>query len=427
MTSKPIVLFFFTDFNSIDHMLPVAYKLASTGRGTAVPLLTNAFYNIDGDYRLDFLKREHGVKTESVFNFHQKNPFVRWFMGRLCRPLGSVGVRAKLYPKLVKVISRLFYRRAWARQVLGKYRPTSIVFERAYADGGLVGALIMEAQKREIPSYSLPHAVLSQVNELLTWTEVELGDLPKMYHMNRFDHVAYESSFHAERAVKEGLSPDRIAVLGSPRYCDEWSSINQRIQPTLRGFQPAGDVTGRLKVVFMMTQWNYNVHRGANLETLTRLSKLDDVYLVVKAHPRWTAADLGEFLERDLPENVEVVWEVPSPALIEWADAVLNIGSSIALEVLIQKKPLFQLKYLHSNTTVCEELGACWLVNDDWELEAALRQLKEGSPLPYGEEQVAKVMSAVVLGDSPGDPDVLGRYVDFILKDSQEAPPARSV
>lgn len=422
-TGLPLVLFFLMDFNSVDHMAPVAYKLLATGRGRPVLLFTNPFYNIANDYRLNFLQKEYGVGAGPVFTAWQGNLLVRRFMRWFCRPVQG-RVRRWLYPKVLIPIGRIFYRRAWARQLLDKYPASALVFERQYAGGGLVGALITEGHRRGIRSYSLPHAVLSDTNELLTEAEVKLGHVPQRLYMNRYDCAVYDSKFHAQRALGEGVNPERVAVLGSARYAPEWAAVNQRIQPTVKGFQPSGDPTGRLKTVFMLSHWNWNVRRAPTLATLSHLSKLDFIYLVIKPHPRQGPADLKEFLGETLPPHVEIAWATPSPALIQWADAVLNIRSSIALEILLQGKPLIELRYLHANTLIYDELGACWLADSDAELTECLRRIKDGSPAPYGPDQVAKVMEAVVFGDPPAK-DVLARYIDLILGAQPVGPEAR--
>ena len=411
--SEAVVLFLLTDFNSVDHMAPVAYKLARTGKGIPVLLVSNPLYDIAGDYRLDFLRTEYGLEAERLFATHQDNSLVRWLARRFCHPIPRTGVRRAVYPRVMTQVSRLFYRRTWARRLLDKYSPSALLFERENPRRGLVGALVHEGRRRGIRSYSLPHGLFCYTNELTNETDVEAGALPKSYYRNFFDYAVYQSDLHARVSVKEGLYPEKAVVLGSTRYCEEWASINQCIQPVAE-FVPSGDASDRLKVVFMLTQWNYNVHRNATIDTLGRLSKMDSIYLAVKPHPRQGIADLAHFLRDRLPDNVEVSWDIPSPSLIKWCDTVLNIGSSIALEALLQKKTLLQLNYLHSNRTVFQDEGACWNLDSDEELEAALVHLAGGGDVPYGEEEVDRVMRQLVRGGSD-DTDVLARYVDFIL------------
>ena len=43
---------------------------------------------------------------------------------------------------------------------------------------------------------------------------------------------------------------------------------------------------------------------------------------------------------------------IDSPSLVNWADVVINVASSIAIEALIQKRPIIYPFYLHRNKTI---------------------------------------------------------------------------
>jgi hypothetical protein len=93
---------------------------------------------------------------------------------------------------------------------------------------------------------------------------------------------------------------------------------------------------------------------------------------------------------------------------------MLVIGSSILIESLVQGKPVLYLKYLHENITQYEELGACWKINDENELLAALGSLRKNNlKVPYSKESVDKFLSEIIYGGKT-EKDVLGDYEDFI-------------
>ena len=43
---------------------------------------------------------------------------------------------------------------------------------------------------------------------------------------------------------------------------------------------------------------------------------------------------------------------IDSPSLVRWADVVINVASSIAIEALIQQRPIIYPFYLHKNKTI---------------------------------------------------------------------------
>ena len=60
----------------------------------------------------------------------------------------------------------------------------------------------------------------------------------------------------------------------------------------------------------------------------------------------------GDIISLERSKNVIVNSSVDSPSLVRWSDVVINIASSIALEALIQKKPIIYPFYLHRNKTI---------------------------------------------------------------------------
>ena len=80
----------------------------------------------------------------------------------------------------------------------------------------------------------------------------------------------------------------------------------------------------------------------------------------------------------------------------------------------MQGKPVLYLKYLHANTMLFEECGACWTIHNEAELKEALQSLgKKSMEVPYGDENVNRFLSEVVYGGQ-NNRDVLTDYVQFI-------------
>ncbi len=80
----------------------------------------------------------------------------------------------------------------------------------------------------------------------------------------------------------------------------------------------------------------------------------------------------------------------------------------------MQGKPVLYLKYLHANTMLFEECGACWTIHNEGELEYALQSLrKKEMDVPYGDVNVNRFLSEVVYGGQ-NNRDVLEDYVQLI-------------
>ena len=95
---------------------------------------------------------------------------------------------------------------------------------------------------------------------------------------------------------------------------------------------------------------------------------------------------------------------------------MIVIGTSVMTEALMQGKPVLYLKYLHANTMLFEECGACWTIHNEAELEHAIQSLRvKKMQVPYAQENVNKFLSDVVYGGHTKR-DVLRDYVEFITE-----------
>jgi hypothetical protein len=163
----------------------------------------------------------------------------------------------------------------------------------------------------------------------------------------------------------------------------------------------------------MTTKIRYRIHIERLLQTIELLSRLDGVNAVVKPHTRTTK-------EARLYENLPIpnLSDSSSVELCQWADVVLVIGSSIIIEPLLQGKPCLYLKYLHENTTLYEDFGACWTIHDEKQLQHALQLLRaDKTDVPYAQSDVDRFLFDIIYGGQQKT-DVLKDYEKFIIQSS---------
>jgi hypothetical protein len=160
----------------------------------------------------------------------------------------------------------------------------------------------------------------------------------------------------------------------------------------------------------MTTRFAFQIDVDRMLKTFDLLSKINDIEVTVKPHTR--TGKEGAFYDT-LPLKNSA--DISSVELCEWADVILVIASSIIVEALVQNKPVLYLKYLHANTTQYEEMGACWTIENESELEGALLNLRDGKRhLPYSTNQVTNFLSEIIYGGSDKR-NVLLDYEQFIV------------
>jgi hypothetical protein len=417
-------LFCVRHFNDIDHITPIVWKMNQENYPAAVYCI-NPKYDIDADYRLNFLK-EQGVMVDSIYNafdkeldivHHSLRYLFHWFSANRKKP-SSHGreksspvrslsqVTAGIIGRILYEITRLgFYQTNWARYVLDQSEARALCFDHIIPSRYVVNKLLRVAKEKSIPTIALPHGVYLYTNK---FNKARFSERQRFYKFNRFDYVIVQNHLRKHVLVSSGIASEKIIVLGSARFCAEWIDQNNKILP--RTFESTGRDSEKLRVAFMPSKPRCRIDVVRMHKTIDLLASLREIEAVVKPHTR-----IGR--EAHLFDNMQLpnVSHVLTSELCEWADVVLIIGSSVITEALMQGKPVLYLKYLHANTMLFEESGACWTIHNESELEEALQSLrKRRMDLPYGDENVNGFLSEVVYGGQ-NSRDVLKDYVQFIV------------
>ncbi len=417
-------LFFIRAFNDIDHIAPVVWKMHQDNYPVSVYCI-NPAYDISNDYRLNFL-RNLGIPVDYVYRaFDQQLGlwhrilmyFVLWSFAterkmdsidrfhslRVARMISKR--TGKIGSWLYKLVKNKYYDQRCALRFLKQIGARILCFDWIRPHKYVVDAILSAAQKMSIPTLALPHGVFLYTNEHVQTESKEEGLLERY---NSYDFVVVQNKSFKNLIAKSGVVEEKIHVLGSARYCNEWMAQNTKILP--RNIKSQDDKSKKLTVVFMTTRPHYRIDVERMLKTFDILSELDDIEVAVKPHTR-----TGK--EAALYDNLPLsnVSEISSIELCEWADVLLVIGSSIIIEALTRNKPALYLKYLHENITEYEELKACWIIRNEDELTEALLSIKDEKKCrPYTDEDVDRFLTEIIYGGQK-DRDVLKDYEQFIV------------
>jgi hypothetical protein len=400
-------LFFVRHFNDIDHTTPVVWKMKKDNYPVAVYCM-NPRYDIRSDYRLCFLKSQ-GVTVNYLHSaFDQDRGWLHGLLTRLMHAScdaqkridpskpGAIGILTRLTASgfgilgtlIYKITRSLYYRSKWARAILKRKGALAICFDHVLPKRYVVDSFLKAAGQMSIPTLSLPHGVLLYTNEN---TKPKSTDERRMKKFSRYDYILVPNQLRKKLLVRTGVAGEKIFVLGSARYC------NHRISE-------------KLKVVFMQSKPQCRIDVERMSATFDILADLPEIQAMIKPHTR-SAGDRGAFDKMHLTDASHIL----TAELCEWADVLLVVGSSVITEGLMKGKPALYLKYLHQNTTLFEDLSACWVISDESELKRALNALKKDrQDIPYDKKNVAEYLSNVVYGGD-SNRDVLGAYQQFIV------------
>jgi hypothetical protein len=383
----------------------------------------NPRYDIEHDYRLNFLKKQ-GVTVESIYDafdqklnaLHQSMRFLfLWFFAKGKKfsshhqdkrlPLSRLSqLVAEIIGRMFYELTRIrFYNTKWAHCVLEQSEAQALCFDHILPRRYVVGALLRAAKEKSVPALALPHGVYLYTNESY---KAKTSARQRFYKFNRFDYVIVQNHLRKDVLVRAGIDSEKIVVLGSARFCAEWIGQNRKILPRKIKLNRQSK---KLKVVFMVSKPQCRLDIERMLSTFDILANLNEIEARIKPHTR-LGPNSNLFADLPLP----VASDVLTAELCEWADVVLVIGSSVITEALMQGKPVLYLKYLHANKMFFEECGACWTIHNEAALKDALESLRiKRMDVPYADENVNRYLSEVVYGGR-NERDVLRDYVQFI-------------
>jgi len=368
-------------------MFPIIYKMAQRGTSRIAILCQNLDYNIHNDFILDFLKKEHNIKTK--YSYHIDESVLRRFLSKFLLSMRSI------YPKIgVRIFNRLhrlLYGKKWAENLLDHFHPSALIMDFDKITKYSTKLLSEAAKKKQIPFVLVTHGVTMRLSGLKRVTDLPTADY-KIFP-NRLKVKFYTNDNDSDQVVR---------VLGSPRYCDEWEKIYNGILAEAVPHHGLPEEKGKLKVLFFERPV---IGFDENHEAVRAVRNLDFVTAAFKVR-----------VEKKGPYHKVSGNDYPSARLVQWADVVVMSISSIALEVLWQEKPLIYVRYLApDDVCVFDQYRACWAVNSEAELIEALKTIHENPGYrAYDREDVERLFNDVVYaGDRSRD--IMGSYVDFLL------------
>ena len=420
-------LFFLRHYNDIDHITPVISKWIEAGHIGDIVLIGNPkFLN---DYRIEFLNRLDGVRVAHIRDLLPPLEFLRW---RLQMLLLSNSLRRLFIAPLVNVLARIYdakrrepiWRNTTRRLLERSFKEIDkgvVVFDWITRDSPVsvewVETVVSTARTMGLGTVSLPHGDSPHINQLIRHHESSLKPDALFSAARIFDKLVVPNELCAGR-FRPFLDDQSIAVLGSPRYCDEWLGKLAELSPA----SPLTRSGSQLKVAIFLRKSNFTTFWEEVAEVVCMIAAFPGVELVLKPHTRggWKQSLTKNASLRRL-KNVSVAGDnVHSIQLMRWADVIVDLATSVVFEAVKMKKPVLAADYLHA--------GRSALAHFMPETELRCRDdvyrridefLSDGCGSFYVEEHRQRFISEML---HAGGPNVLPRYVALLEEQVRARP-----
>jgi len=413
-------LFFLRHYNDIDHITPVIFKWTESGHICDIVLIGNPKFR--SDYRIEFLSKLTGIRVAHFRDLLPPLEFIKW---RLQTLLLTPSLRRLLADRFVDALIQIYD--ANKRERVWK-DVTNHLLERSF-EGGEEGVVIFDWITRNSPiciewvetvvsmaramglgTVSLPHGDSPHANQLIRHHEWKLQP-DTMYSAGRiFDKLVVPNELCAIR-FRPFMDDQSLAVLGSPRYCDEWLIKLAKLSPP----SPLTHSDSLLKVVMFLRKNNFTTFWEEAGEVVQMIAAFPGVELVVKPHTRggWRQSLTKDITLLRLP-NVNIAGDdVHSTHLMNWADVIIDLATSVVFEAIKSRKPVLAADYLHAGrSTIAEFMPETELRCRDDVYKRINEFLSTGCDSFYVEKHRQHFLKEIINGSS--DADVLPRYVALL-------------
>jgi hypothetical protein len=272
-----------------------------------------------------------------------------------------------------------------------------------------VETVISMARTRGFRTVSLPHGDSPHANQLIRRREWSLKPDNTFAAARMFDKLVVPNELCAGR-FRPFLDSQAIAVLGSPRYCDEWLTKLAELLPP----SPLIRSDNKLKVAIFLRKSNFTTFWEEVREVVQMIASFTGVMIVIKPHTRsgWKQSLTKDAILLRLP-NVSIAGaNVHSAHLLNWADVIIDIATSVAFEAVKINKPVLAADYLHAGrSTIADFMPETELRCRDDVYKKIDGFLSNGCGSFYIEEHRQRFLKEMI--DVIG-PDVLPRYVALL-------------
>jgi len=403
--------FFLRHNNDIDHAVPVLYKWLTTENIPTDIIIPTSRALVD-DERIQLLKQYKNANIYYIDDIFKKSSLEHYFN----KYYFKYNTQVDNYIKKSKFAKKFADKRInkIADTIFKETKSGIVVFD--WTTTYFTKKIVEIAKEKKFTTISLPHGDRVYVSVMERKEHINYEHMVEYKAPEIFDYLVVPNKLCAGRHDKF-FDDKKLKILGSSRYSDEWLGIYSKM---IKPYKVEGD-EGKIKVVMFLRNLGFPIFWEEVARAIKLISQFDDVYLIVKNHPRSAGSKYLEnqlqTLYPDISDNYDknlkfIYTGVNSVSLMKWADVIIDLGTSIVWEAIKEGKPVLMLEYLNANYSyIADYMNESEINCRDQLYDTIESFVKNKNRKFYNEPDRQRFIKEII--DVP-DKKILERYVKFL-------------
>ena len=333
------IIILFRRFNDFDHTVPIVNYISTNNPEIEINYLcTSRHWDFKKNINYDFVKNLNNVNVEYFDKFFFK------FIPKKILNLKNFKIIKFLLKKLIK------------KKLIGlKFSWFIIDFPNPRKD--FLNEFINISKELKIKLIGFRHALWNR--DITNDDDHDIKTLVSIVDKNKdLDYLIFSNKSNMTAMLEYGkLDPNKTTYLGNPRYSYFWHEKLFRYikENTFKNNKIKKHDKHKIKIVYMDQSATFGMISDTIYNSIKRLYDANYIDLIIKpntnsahrANVNLSTNRLKEF-PLDIINN--------SIQLVDWADIVICTQSSIAAEVLLQKKILVSASHYHHSNQLWDNI-----------------------------------------------------------------------
>lgn len=400
------ILFVLRASPDIDHLVPVISRICTETTHEIKIVGIDPVYEYTDDERIIFLNKTHSLELVSLFSHL---PCLIRCQRRILLLLSKItfsgfSLFGKIKDKILNSLNRSTMK-SWMPIFLKEFSPDILICDHNRSE--IVSRFIKYFRSSGCISVALPHSAENWTNKLrITSWMFPPQNITKTADVAKFDYLIYPNKqmLLMDDSIEE--SNEKKIILGSARFSKSWVLEKEKLFGSKK--YEFAHCSNKTKVLFFFPKKQNNIFWEELIRSIHIICSFD-FSIVFKLPVRGQHFFPKEFSKLN---NVDLSDE-PSGVLVDWADIVFYIDTTVIFEAMIKDKTVVHLKHLHINSSSTDNLrGICRTCTRD-DLVKLLENIEnEPAYRPYTISETLKILKEVVYPNDSEEP--IDDYLNFI-------------